>query len=70
MRLNRKDDQDGVGWDEIIGMGLDHLIMLSLPISRVLTMLKRHPNTPKDCAALKQSCHNVATHGFRELVKC
>lgn len=39
--MNRKDGQGGVGWDEIIEMELDHLIMLSLSISRVLTMLKR-----------------------------
>lgn len=64
MRLNRKDGQGGVGWDEIIEMELDHLIMLSLSISRVLTMLKGHPNSLKDGEALKQNCHNVATHRF------
>lgn len=36
MRLNRKDGHDGVEWDEIIEMELDHLnLMLSLLTSRV-----------------------------------
>lgn len=62
----------GNGWDEIQRNGAgppNFKKTQSLPISRVLIMLKRHPSLPERLGPSETKLRNIAIQNSRDLVK-